>query len=132
MKFDLLIKGGQVFDNTQSLKGEKRDIGIRDGRIEVVSEHLDRRESHQTIEAADYYVTPGLVDLHVHAFKGIGLYGIDVDSYCLQHGVTTVVDTGSAGALTFSGFRSYIINKATTRVFALLNISDQGILIRRC
>jgi dihydroorotase len=37
-----------------------------------------------------------------------------------------VLDGGFAGAHTFPGFRKYVINSATTRVYALLNISVMG------
>ena len=36
-KFDLLIKGGEVFDPSQNLRA-KRDIGMRFGRIEAVED----------------------------------------------------------------------------------------------
>ena len=41
--------------------------------------------------------------------------------------MTTALDAGSAGALTFRGFRKHNIERAQTRLFALLNISAMGI-----
>ena len=38
-KFDLVIKGGDVIDPSQSLRG-KRDIGIRWGRIEAIENEM--------------------------------------------------------------------------------------------
>ncbi len=48
--------------------------------------------------------------------------GIPADPNCIAKGVTTAVDTGSAGAHTFPGLRKYIINMAETRIYVLLNI----------
>ena len=70
--------------------------------------------------------TPGLIDLHVHVYDGVVPYGIPPDPNCIAKGATTVVDAGSAGAHTFPGFRRYVINIASTRVYALLNISVIG------
>ena len=73
-------------------------------------------------------VTPGLVDIHVHFYDGVALVGIPADSNAVAKGVTTVVDAGSAGATTFPGFRKYVIERSTTRVCALLNISSIGLV----
>ncbi|MEX2540925.1 MAG: amidohydrolase/deacetylase family metallohydrolase [Trueperaceae bacterium] len=130
MKYDMLIKGGQVYDSTQGLAGDERDVGVREGRVVAVERDIDRSESRRVVEASGFLVTPGLIDLHVHVYEGVGVYGVNADSYCLDRGVTTAVDTGSAGALTFPGFRRYVIDSVTTRIFALLHIADHGILGR--
>ena len=41
-KFDLVIKGGDVLDPSQSLRG-KRDIGIRWGAIEAIETEIPLR-----------------------------------------------------------------------------------------
>ena len=69
-----------------------------------------------------------MIDLHVHVFEGISHLGVNADTGCLAHGVTTAVDAGSAGADTFAGFRKYIIEVSATRIYAYLNISSQGML----
>jgi dihydroorotase len=46
----------------------------------------------------------------------------------LGRGVTTALDAGSAGALTFPGFRQFVIDVSQTRLFALLNISALGLV----
>lgn len=130
MKFDLVVKGGNVYDSTQGLKGEVRDVGVVDGRVTNVAEDIPRGDARRVIEAAGFVVTPGLIDLHVHVYEGVGVYGVNADTYCLSRGVTTALDTGSAGALTFPGFRRYVIDEAITRIYALLHISEQGIISR--
>src|SRR5213594_1105519 len=55
-------------------------------------------------------------------------YGIEPDPHCLATGTTTVVDAGSAGALTFPAFRKYVIEVAATRILPFLNIGATGML----
>ena len=81
------------------------------------------------MDAAGPLVTPGLVDLHVHAYWGVSHYGIDPDPHFVARGATTVVDAGSAGAATFDAFRRFLIDTASTRILARLNISTQGMLV---
>ena len=91
-----------------------------------VAKNIPETDAKQILDARGKIVTPGLVDLHVHVYDGVVPYGIPPDPNCIAKGVTTVVDAGSAGAHTFPGFRRSIINLASTRVFALLNISVIG------
>ena len=66
-KFDLVIKGGDMLDPSQSLHG-KRDIGIRFGVIEAVDADIPATRARQVLDAAGKLVTPGLVDLHTHVY----------------------------------------------------------------
>jgi dihydroorotase len=66
-KFDLVIKGGDVLDPSQSLRG-KRDIGIRWGIIEAIEPEIPAARASKTIDAAGKLVTPGLIDLHCHVY----------------------------------------------------------------
>src|SRR5436853_5724898 len=66
-KFDLVIKGGDVLDPSQSLRGT-RDIGIRFGLIEAVEADIPAARALRIIEAGGKLVTPGLIDLHCHVF----------------------------------------------------------------
>src|SRR6267154_5291070 len=66
-KFDLVIKGGEVLDPSQQLRG-RRDIGIRYGVIEAVEPDIPAARALRTIDAGGKLVTPGLVDLHCHVY----------------------------------------------------------------
>src|SRR4249920_3152282 len=66
-KFDLVIKGGEVLDPSQSLRG-KRDIGIRWGVVEAVEESIPAERALKTIDAGGKLVMPGLIDLHCHVY----------------------------------------------------------------
>ncbi|MGD9903339.1 MAG: amidohydrolase/deacetylase family metallohydrolase [Vicinamibacterales bacterium] len=123
---DLLIAGGHVIDPASGLSAV-RDVAITGGRITRVAAGLPTAGARRIIDARGRYVTPGLIDLHVHVYDAVVPISIDVDRACLARGTTTAVDGGSAGANTFAGFRKHVIARARTRVFALLNISKIGL-----
>jgi len=128
--YDLIVKGGTVVDPSQNLHGP-RDVAVRERTIEAVEKEISPDQGHEVLDASGHIVTPGLIDLHVHVYPGVSHYGIDADTHCLAHGVTTVVDAGSSGADTFEGFRRYIIDVSATRIFAFLNISSVGMVSPR-
>ena len=78
-KFDLVIKGGDVLDPSQSLKG-KRDIGIRWGVVEAIEEAIPAERALKTIDATGKLVLPGLVDLHCHVYPYGSAIGIPADT----------------------------------------------------
>lgn len=77
--------------------------------------------------AQDMIVAPGLIDLHAHVNDGMGLFSLNPAEVGLRTGVTTLLDTGSAGALTYGTFHDYVIPQAAEDIFALLNISQLGV-----
>src|SRR5690242_2651129 len=98
MNFDLIIHGGEVIDPARNLR-QRCDVAIVDGQIAAVEPSLPTDYAHALIDASGKIVTPGLIDMHVHAFVGTDL-GLDMDAIGPVSGVTTMVDTGSAGAHT--------------------------------
>jgi len=126
--YDLLIAGGRVIDPAQKLSAE-RDVAIVGGRIAKVAADIPRAQARQVYDAKGKLVTPGLIDMHTHVYRsGISL-NVDPDLVGFQSGVTTVVDCGSTGAGNFAGFRRYVIDGSTTRIYALLNISTIGLIV---
>ena len=105
------------------------DILISDGIIQK-ADGVDPRSCH-VVELAGLYASPGWIDLHVHTYWGVSHYGIEADPHCLARGVTTALDAGSAGAQTFPAFERNVLETADTRLFAMLNISSQGMLVRK-
>ena len=73
MTYDLLIKGGTVVDPDQELNGVY-DIAIENGKIADVRAEISQ-DSHDVIDANGLIVTPGLIDMHVHAYWGVCCYG---------------------------------------------------------
>ncbi len=125
-KYDLIISDGRVIDPANRIDGVL-DIGIREGRIIKVAREINLADADQVYDARDKIVTPGLVDLHVHGYHLMTPLGIPIDYYCLGRGVTTAVDAGSAGYMTFPGFRIFIAERTKTRLLAFLNISCAGL-----
>jgi dihydroorotase len=123
----MLIKGGTVVDPSQGIHAV-RDVAISDGKIAAIEGSIDESTSGEVIEAGGLIVTPGLIDMHVHAYPGVCCYGLEPDVTNIARGVTTAMDCGSAGARTFPAFRQYFIERAETRLYALLNISTMGII----
>jgi dihydroorotase len=67
--YDLLIKGGHVIDSRNSVDAV-RDVAIKDGKIAAVASNIDAAQATKTVNATGLYVTPGLVDIHVHVYTG--------------------------------------------------------------
>src|SRR2546428_3038839 len=123
----MLIQGGTVVDPALG-PSALRDVRLADGRVAALGENLRPVPGEEVVDARGLFVTPGLVDLHVHVYYGASHYVIEPDPHCLATGTTTVVDAGSAGALTFAAFRTYVIEVAETRILPLLNIGAPGML----
>ena len=119
-----LIRNGQVYDGTGS-PARRVDIRVAHGLIQEIGPNLIPR-GEDIVEADGLVVAPGLIDLHVHVFSGIGLYSIDPFQAGLRTGVTTMLDTGTAGSLTYANMARFIMPAAQEDIFALLNISMIG------
>jgi dihydroorotase len=131
-KYDLVLSGGHVLDPKNHRDGVM-DVGIKDGRITAVEPHIASAETIKVIQLHGLYLTPGLVDIHVHAYAGTGEKGsyagdnsLYPDGFTFREGVTTVVDAGSSGWRNFEDFKQRVIDRSDTRVLAFLNIVGAG------
>ena len=125
-KFDLVIKGGDVLDPSQGLRG-RRDIGIRFGVIEAVEADIPATRGQKVLDAAGKLVTPGLVDLHTHVYPYGSAIGIPADELVPYQGTTTCVSAGDAGAHNFAGFRRFVAAQTRTRLYAFVHIANIGL-----
>jgi dihydroorotase len=125
-KFDLVIKGGEVLDPSQSLRG-RRDIGIRYGVIEAVEPAIPAARALRSIDAGGKLVTPGLIDLHCHVYPYGSAIGIPADELIAHQCTTTCVSAGDAGANNFAGFRRFIVAQTRTRLYAFVHIANVGL-----
>ena len=123
-EYDLLIYGGRLIDPAQHIDAP-RDIAIQAGKVAAVDQQLPHGHARQLYDATGRVVTPGLIDLHTHVFKGLHI-AVDADAVGRNSGVTTMVDTGSSGAANFSLFRDHIIPKTKVRIIPFLNIWITG------
>lgn len=132
--YDLLLKGGHVIDPANNIDGT-RDVAIKRDRIAAVETEIPASRAKETINVTGLYVTPGLVDIHVHVFlhSEVGTFyegddSVIADHICPRTGVTTVVDAGSSGWRSFPDFRRRIIDRSKTRILAFLNIVGMGMI----
>lgn len=133
-RYDLVLRGGHVIDPKNGIDARK-DVAIQDGKIAAVADEIPASQARKTIDVAGLYVTPGLVDIHTHLFASTGIQdawagdnSVMPDGFSFRTGVTTMVDAGSAGWRNFETFRHTVIDRARTRVLALINISGLGML----
>jgi len=127
MRFDLLIKGGNIIDPGAGYNGIM-DIAVNRNRIAAVEPEIPAKSAFQVIDAAGQYVAPGFIDMHTHIYKDVTFWGIDADSVGSQTGVTTWVDAGSAGAMTLDGFRAHVIEPSVMEILAYINITYIGLI----
>ena len=131
--YSTVIKGGHVIDPKNNIDGIM-DLAINDGKIALVAKNIDEKEGKQVIDAKDMYVTPGIIDIHVHVFYGTkydqalmnGGSSVSPDAFSFRAGVTTFVDAGSSGWRAFPDFKRQTIDVSQTRVLAFLNIVGEG------
>lgn len=127
LKYDLVLKGGEVIDPSQDLRGV-RDVAFRDGKVAAVAPDILTEDARHVVDVSGKIVTPGLVDIHGHYFEKIVPFATSADSVCLPNGVTTSVDAGSSGWTHFDGLREFILERQKTRLTALVNLSALGML----
>jgi dihydroorotase len=128
--FDLVLRGGHVIDPANE-RDAALDVAIKDGRIARVGPRIED-EADTVLDLDGLYVTPGLIDLHVHVYPFRGESGptwqaaIVPDAHSFRAGVTTFVDAGTSGADSFADFKAKWIDRSDTRVLAFLNIAAGG------
>ena len=125
MTYDLILKGGRVIDPSQNLD-RVTDVAFSAGKVAKIGDGLNDA-SADVRDLSGFIVSPGLIDLHTHVYWGGTSLGIDADAFCRDSGVTTSVDTGSAGPGNFAGFRKHVIEPSEARILAYLHVSFAGI-----
>jgi len=137
-RYDLLLKGGHVIDPANHVDAVM-DVAVAKSKIAAVEKDIPAGQAGKVVDTSGLYVTPGLIDIHVHIGHGgapldwftpegrthTAPYGIPAD-IALQAGVTTMVDAGSSGADTFLLEKEEVIDRAKVRVLAFLNIVANG------
>ncbi|MGH9446191.1 MAG: amidohydrolase/deacetylase family metallohydrolase [Terriglobia bacterium] len=135
---DLLLKGGHVIDLANHIDGVM-DVAVKDGKIAAVEASIPDSEAGKVVDVHGLYVTPGLIDIHVHIAQGgapVNWFSPDARSHIppykimsdlmLQSGVTTAVDAGTAGADTYLAEKEEVIDHSQVRILSWLNIVADG------
>ncbi len=126
-EYDLLLRNGHVLDIANSIDGVM-DVAVKDGKIASIAPRIDESLADKMIDVDGHYVSPGFIDLHVHAYTGFegAAQSVIAEHNCFPGGVTTCVDAGTSGADNFEDFKQRIIDKSRVRILAFLNISRTG------
>ncbi len=125
-KYDVLLKGGHVIDPANRIN-RVMDVAIAEGKIARVEKNILSTDAKKTVDVSAYYVTPGLIDMHIVCFYS----SLDVtssviaDHHSFPSGVTTCVDGGTSGAKSFEEFKR-VIDRSRVRILAFLNIAAPG------
>lgn len=75
---DLIIQNTTLVSPERSTPLQHASVLIRDGKIEAVSEHhIPPKDNTQVLDGSNLYLTPGLMDSHLHTLviPGLGFKG---------------------------------------------------------
>jgi len=137
-EIDILLKGGHVIDPKNNINAIM-DVAISDGKIFRVAANIPESTAKKTVNVSGLYVSPGIIDMHVHVFQGTDKYSTSVanssrsqqaDAFSFRSGVTTMVDAGTSGWRNFRTFKAQSIDKSQTRILAFLNVIGNGMIGR--
>src|SRR5437899_2629617 len=97
-QYDLVLRSGHVIDPKNNVDAQ-RDVAIRDGKIAAIEPSIPASAAKQSVDITGLYLTPGLVDIHVHVFTGLrhnawgnGDLSVPPDPMSIPYGITTVAD----------------------------------------
>jgi predicted amidohydrolase len=84
--YDLLLKDAPVVG-----RAGRVDIALVGDKIAGVAPGLPAAHARLVVEAGEYYVTPGLIDIHTHFHPSGDGPNLQPDHHALPNGVTTAV-----------------------------------------
>ena len=117
----VVLRGGRVIDPAIGMDAVA-DVVVEGERIVAVTPDAEAPPGAEVRDVTGCLVTPGLIDLHVHVFPGLGDFCLPPDLVGVQTGVTTIVDGGTSGVATFGLARRWIDDPdVRTRVLAFLD-----------
>lgn len=98
----ILIRGGTVIDGTGSAP-RRADVRITGDRITAVAPSLTAANGERVIDATGLTVSPGFIDLHSHADRGIERMPL-AESQVRQGITTSIVGQDGSSSLPVSDF----------------------------
>lgn len=99
-----------------------------DGRIAEIGADLAAPTGARIVEGKGAWMSPGWCDLHTHIWYGGTDISLKPEQCGARHGVTTLVDAGSAGEANFHGLREFIIEPSRENIYAFLNLGSIGLV----
>lgn len=120
----IVVRGGHVIDPAQGID-RVADVLIEHGRITRVGDGPVPADA-EMVEAGGHYVSPGFVDIHIHAYGTLGF--ADPDSLGIWQGVTSFVEAGGPGIDTFDEFLALLSGRTITDLYAGLWLRPIGLI----
>lgn len=125
MRGDLALVNGRVVDPDLN-EIYDADIVLKDGHIVAISRERGQAADTPILDMERAFVTPALIDAHVHCFEHVSPGSLNPDRIGVRQGVGAIIDAGSFGPRNAAGFREFIVQQSKTRVYGLVNISRWG------
>jgi dihydroorotase len=119
----VVLKGAHVIDSVQGINGIA-DVHIAEGAIKAVGFAQPPTDA-RVIDLAGCYLSPGWIDIHVHAYGTLGF--ADPDTVGVYQGVTTFVDAGGPGIGVLDQFME-LLGHLKTSLYAGAFIRPMGLL----
>ncbi|MCA7083721.1 amidohydrolase/deacetylase family metallohydrolase [Cupriavidus sp. DB3] len=122
---DIVLRQGRVIDPDAGIDAVC-DVWIRNGRIAAVGDGSAAlpadADAAEVVDCRGKLVLPGLIDTHAHVYQYVtGRFGLNADMCGVHSGVTTLIDQGGASCMTLPGFRHYVAEPASSRIYAFLS-----------
>ena len=120
----LVLRNAHVIDAAQAID-EITDVIVDDGRILSVGKNGAPPDA-ESLDLSGLYLSPGWIDLHVHAYGTLGF--ADPDSIGIYQGVTSFVEAGGPGIGTIDEFAALLPDRLVTSLYAGPYIRPIGIV----
>lgn len=119
-----VLRGGHVIDPASGTN-RVTDVVVEGGRIASVGDGA-AAPAHEVVDASGLYVSPGFVDIHIHAYGTLGF--ADPDSLGIWQGVTSFVEAGGPGVATLDEFLALLGGRTVTDLYAGLYLRPMGLI----
>jgi dihydroorotase len=119
-----VLRGGHVIDPAGGVD-RIADVLLENGKIAAVGGPIDPTGA-EIVDATGCYVTPGWIDIHVHAFGTLGF--ADPDSIGIYQGTTTFVEAGGPGIGTLEEFLALLQGRTVTDLYVGPYFRPMGII----
>jgi dihydroorotase len=122
--YDVLLRNGILYDAAAAVRGERRDVAVRDGRVAAVAERIDPAAAREVHDLEGRLFSPGWIDIHVHGYGGLALR--DIQAVGILTGVTACVDAGDFGTLTVDDFMA-VRRDSVADMYGFIHMHPAGI-----
>ena len=126
MSHSFVLRGGRVIDPAQKIDGVM-DVAFADGKVARVGRTCLLMAQRRSATCPARSCCPASSTCIPTSIGAAHRSAIDAEDFCRRSGVTTAVDTGSAGPGNFMGFRKHVIERSEVRILAFLHVSFAGI-----